>query len=237
MRRSRASAGSGLIRRSTRISRCCCTINPTTSGASTSSSAGTPTPSPKNNRSASFHACARFWARTSISSWNGSASIRFHANAWTASATAACSSSAMQRIGCRRSVRAAPTAACRMPRTSRGNCAWCLPATRPTRCSTRTRASASSLPTTTSATPPARPTSSRPRAQSAGFFAMPRCAWPSTIRLRGRWSTAGGSRCRRCLKVLRCRQRMKRLSPARSCPALSHLMRRYSMPMAAPTGC
>ena len=42
---SRPSAGSGSTRRSIPASRCCCIGRPTTSGASTSSSAGTPTPS------------------------------------------------------------------------------------------------------------------------------------------------------------------------------------------------
>jgi 3-(3-hydroxy-phenyl)propionate hydroxylase len=66
---------------------------PTTSGAWTSSSAGTPTPTKRRSPSASRRVCRRCCARASAarcrSRWNGPASTPSPACAWTVSATAA----------------------------------------------------------------------------------------------------------------------------------------------------
>ena len=59
-----------------------------------------------------------------------------------------------------------------------------------TRCSTAMAPSANTRPTRTSAIRRAPPTSSRPRARSAGCSAMPRCSWRVTMPSRARWSTA-----------------------------------------------
>ena len=91
-----------------------------------------------------------------------------------ASATAACSSPATRRTWCRRSARAARTAASRMPTISSGSSSSCSPGAPRSDCSTPTTPSASRPPTRTSSTRPAPPISSRPRARCRGRFAM-RC--------------------------------------------------------------
>ena len=58
---------------------------------------------------------------TPSSTWNGSASTPSPASAWTRSAMVAWSSPATRRTASRPSARAAPTAACRTPRTWPGN--------------------------------------------------------------------------------------------------------------------
>ena len=121
----RPSAGSGSTRRFIPTSRCCCTGRPTTSGASTSSSAGTPIPKPRGGPSGSSRASRRCWGPTIPSSWNGSASTPSAASAWSGFATGACSSSATPRTRSRRSARAAPTAASRTPTTWPGSWRWC----------------------------------------------------------------------------------------------------------------
>ena len=103
---------------------CCCTGSPTTSGASTSSSAGTPIRGRRTQ--AREHHAARVQARCSAhgrgsSSSNGPASTRSPASAWSASAMDACCSRAMRRMACRLSARAARTPACRTPTTSPGS--------------------------------------------------------------------------------------------------------------------
>ena len=80
----------------------------------------------------------------------------------------------LRRTASRRSARAAPIRACRMPRTWPGSWRSWSAATRPMRCSTAMPTSASSRPTRTSAAAPARPTSSRRRARSAACSAT-RC--------------------------------------------------------------
>ena len=64
-------------------------------------------------------------ARAIPSSWNGSASTPSAASAWSGFATGACSSSATPRTRSRRSARAAPTAASRMPTISPGSWRSC----------------------------------------------------------------------------------------------------------------
>jgi 3-(3-hydroxy-phenyl)propionate hydroxylase len=103
------SAGSGSIRPSIPTSRCCCTSRPTTSTASTSSSAGMPTRRKRRSRRTSFRAsrpCSATKEREFELEWVSV--YTFQCRRMAASTTAACSSSAMPRIRCRPSARAAP---------------------------------------------------------------------------------------------------------------------------------
>jgi 3-(3-hydroxy-phenyl)propionate hydroxylase len=97
------------------------------------------------------------------------------------------------------SAHAAPTAACRTPRTWPGSSTSCCAAGRRARCSTATAASVNSPPTRTCSTAPAPPTSSRPRARSRACSGMPRSTSRGPTRLHAASSTAAGCRCRpRC---------------------------------------
>ena len=78
-------------------------------------------------------ACAPCWARTSTSPSSGSASTASSRGACSASATAACCSPATPRTRCRRSARAAATAACRTPTISCGSSISCCAGWRPKR--------------------------------------------------------------------------------------------------------
>jgi hypothetical protein len=68
-------------RRFTATKACCCTSRATTFGASTSSSAGMPTPRKKRSPRTSFPASRPCWATTGRSTWNGSASTPSSAGA------------------------------------------------------------------------------------------------------------------------------------------------------------
>ena len=72
-----------------RTSRCCCTGRPTTSGASTSSWAGTPTPRRRSGPSESCRGCARCSGPRRSSRSSGRASTRSSAGACRRSGTAA----------------------------------------------------------------------------------------------------------------------------------------------------
>ena len=71
------------------------------------------------------------WARTSTSPSSGSASTASSRGACSASGTVACCLPAMPRTRCRRSARAAATAAYRTPTTSSGSSIWCCAGWRP----------------------------------------------------------------------------------------------------------
>ena len=73
---------------------------------------------------------------------NGSASTASSRGGCRSSATGACCLPAMPRTRCRRSARAAATAACRTPTTSPGSSTWCCAGWRRSGCSTATRPSA-----------------------------------------------------------------------------------------------
>ena len=122
---------------------------------------------PENVARRGARAC---WARTSTSPSSGSASTASSRGACSASGTAACCSPATPRIRCRRSARAAATAACRTPTISCGSSTSCCAGWRPSGCSTATTRSASWPPTRTCSTPPARPTSSRPKSAISRMF-------------------------------------------------------------------
>ncbi|KAH1283809.1 hypothetical protein KXX11_003235, partial [Aspergillus fumigatus] len=209
---------------------------PTTSGASISSWAGTPTPRSRSGPRTSFRASRPCWAKTPASSSNGPASTPLPACAWTASCTAGSSLPATVPTGCRRSVPAAPTAGCRTQRTWPGSSTGCSRAGPGARCSTATGPSASTRPTRTSATRPGPPTSSPPRARSAACSAMRRWIWRGSMNLPGASSTAGGCRCRRCCTGRRSTPPIPTLSMHGRCPALCCSMPRWCG-RAVPAGC
>ena len=159
-------------------------------------------------------ACAPCWARTSSSISSGSASIASSRAAHTASGTVGFFLAAMPRIRCRRSARAAATAAYRMPTTSPGNSIWS--------CAGWRRTPARQLP---------RRARSGGRREPAAHHALhgfhraqerdqPHCSatapwrWPRPSRSRAGWSIRGGSR-RRLATGIRA-QRSRRVHSRRS---------------------